>query len=344
MKTCPQCLATHADETTVCPTDGTTLVADPIWPEGTLVDHTYRIVAKIGEDVFCTVYKALHHKSGEVYTLNVMSWGLACDPGFVELFRQDAALRKRLHHPNVAHVEAIGEADDGRPFVVMEYMSGQSLKKYIQQDAPFAPRRACAIARQVASGLEAAHRLGMIHRDVKPESIYLIDGSDVAKIKLLGLGIARLKEALLGDRFRTSPEAVIGTMQYLSPEQALGQLGSDLDGRADLYSLGVVMYQMLTGELPFHATTPADWMLAHIQGIPTPIRVNYAHLGIPDPLTGFVQRCMSKSRTQRPASAREFIGELDHVEREIGRIEKARNVSPRTPQRHKTSGWKFWKT
>jgi serine/threonine-protein kinase len=184
----------------------------------------------------------------------------------------------------------------------------------------------------------------MIHRDVKPESIYIMDGSAVAKIKLLGLGNAKLKEALLGDRFRTSPEAVIGTVQYLSPEQALGQLGDQLDGRTDLYSLGVVMYQMLTGELPFHAETAADWMLAHIQATPTPIRVTYAHIGIPDPLTGFVQRCMSKNRTQRPASAHEFIRELDFVEREIARIEKTKDNAPRTPHRHKTSGWKFWKS
>ena len=272
-----------------------------------------------------------------------MSWGLAGDPGFVKLFEQDALQRKKLQHANVSRVEGIGESEDGRPFIVMEYVAGQSLKKYIEQEAPFAPLRACAIAKQVAAGLEAAHALGMIHRDVKPESIYLLDGPGSEKIKLLGLGIAKLQEALLGDRFRTSPEAVIGTFQYLSPEQALGQLGKELDGRADLYSLGVVMYQMLTRELPFQATTPADWMMAHILETPTSIRVAHADLAIPDVLTALVMRCLKKNRELRPASARDFIREVERVEKEIDPNAKAAQAAPETPEPRKSPGWKFWK-
>src|SRR5208283_1286345 len=107
---------------------------------------------------------------------------------------------------------------------------------------------------------------------------------------------------------------------YLSPEQALGQLGSELDGRADIYTLGVVMYQMLTGELPFKATHASDWMMAHIQGAPTPIRVAHANLGIPDVLTDLVMQCLKKNRELRPASARQFIREIEHVETEIDRL------------------------
>ena len=250
MRTCPRCRLEHPDELTVCPDDGTPLVEPAPWPEGTVIQGKYRVVAKIGEDVICTVYKAHQLKNEQLCTLHVMSWGLACDPAFVKLFEQDALQRRKVQHAAIARVEGIGAADDGRPFIVMEYVAGQSLKRYIELEAPFAPMRACALAWQVASALDAAHALGMIHRDVKPDSIYLLDGT-AEKIKLLGLGISKLREALLGDRFRTSPEAVIGTFQYLSPEQALGHLGSQLDGRADLYALGVVMYQMLTRELPF---------------------------------------------------------------------------------------------
>ena len=198
----------------------------------------------------------------------------------------------------------------------MEYVAGQSLKRYIELDAPFAPLRACAIAKQVAAALVAAHALGMIHRDVKPESIYLLDGPG-EKLKLLGLGISKLREALLGDRFRTSPEAVIGTFQYLSPEQALGQLGEELDGRADIYSLGVVMYQMLTGTLPFQATTAADWMMAHIRGVPRRSASSTQDLGIPDALTNLVMRCLQKNPEQRPANAWQFIRDVELAEREI---------------------------
>jgi serine/threonine-protein kinase len=345
MKICPQCHATHSEDLALCPSDGTALVDSEAWPEGTVVNSKYRILAKIGEDVVCTAYKAVHLNSEQLRTLKVMSWNLACDPGFVTLFEQDALQRKKLQHANVARVEDIGEAEDGRPFIVMEYVAGQSLEKYIQQDAPFAPLRACAIAKQVAAGLEAAHALGMVHRDVKPEKIYLLDGPGSEKIKLLGLGVSKLQEALLGDRFRTSPEAVIGTFEYLSPEQALGQLGNQLDGRADLYSLGVVMYQMLTREFPFHAVTAADWMTAHIQGAPIPIRVAHADLGIPDVLTDLVMRCLKKNRESRPASAREFIREVEYVEKEIDRTAKAKQSPPKTPGHRKPSqGWKFWKS
>ncbi|MGA2986174.1 MAG: serine/threonine-protein kinase [Terriglobia bacterium] len=345
MKTCPHCHATHPDDLAVCPVDGTPLVEPAAWPEGTVIKGEYRILGKIGQDVVCTVYKALQLKSDQLCSLNVMSWGLACDPAFVKLFEQDALQRKKLRHPNVSRVEGIGEAEDGRPFIVMEYVAGQSLKKYIEQDAPFAPLRVCAIVKQVAAGLEAAHALGMVHRDVKPENIYLLDGPGSEKIKLLGLGISTLQEALLGDRFRTSPEAVIGTLQYLSPEQALGKMSDHLDGRADLYSLGVIMYQMLTGWLPFQATTPADWMMAHIQEVPTPIRVAHAKLAIPDALTDLVMRCLDKNRESRPASARDFIREVEQVEKEIDQTVIAGKAAPKTREPRKvSSGWKFWKS
>lgn len=344
MKICPQCHATHPDDLAVCPSDGAPLVEPVAWTEGTVINGKYRILAQIGQDVICTVYKALLLESGQFCSLNVMSWDLAGDPGFVQLFEQDALQRKKLQSANVSLVAGIGKSEDGRPFIVMEYVAGQSLKKYIEQQAPFAPLRVCAIAKQVAAALEAAHALGMIHRDVKPESIYLLDGPGRERIKLLGLGISKLREALLGDRFRTSPEAVIGTFQYLSPEQALGQIGEELDGRADLYSLGVVMYQMLTRELPLQATTSAEWMMAHILEPPIPIRVAHADLAIPDVLTALVMRCLNKNRDSRPRSARDFIRELEQVEKEIDASEKARPAAPETSEPRKSPGWKFWKS
>lgn len=343
MRTCPQCHATYPDADAACPTDGAALEESAIWPEGTLVAGKYRVVAKIGRDVVCTVYKAIDLKSGQFRSLKVMSQELADDPAFVELFEQDAQRRRKLRHANVSRVEAIDESADGLPFIVMEYVAGQSLKKYLELEAPFAPLRACGIAKQVAAGLEAAHALGMVHRDIKPDSIYLLDSSGGTVVKLLGLGVASLQEALLGDRFRYAPEAVIGTFEYLSPEQALGKLGSELDGRADLYSLGVVMYQMLTGHLPFRATTPADWMTSHIQLMPIAIRVAYPDLGIPDVLTDLVMQCLQKNVRLRPASARQLILEIEQAEKAIGQLSKEKEAAPRRrPTRHKPSGWKFW--
>lgn len=344
MKICPQCHTTHAQDSFVCPNDLTALVECEIWPEGAVVQGKYRILAQLGQDIAGTVYKALQLKHQQYCTLKVMNRDLAADPEFVKLFTADALQRKKLRHTNVARVEGIDESDDGRPFIVMEYVEGRNLQEIIQQDSPLAPLRACAIAKQVAAGLEAAHALGVVHRDIKPESIFLLGGNRGESVKLLGFGISKLKEALLGDRFRTSPEAVIGTFQYLSPEQALGKLGDEMDGRADLYSLGVIMYQMATGELPFQANTAADWMIAHIQGTPIPIRVAHAHLAIPDVFADLVAQCLRKNPEERPASARHLIRELELVEKEIARIEKAKQTAPQTPGHHKSPGWKFWKS
>ena len=187
-------------------------------------------------------------------TLKVMNRDLAADPEFVKLFKQDALQRKKLRHTNVARVEGIDESDDGLPFIVMEYVEGRSLQEIIQQDGPLAPLRACAIAKQVAAGLEAAHAWAwsIATSSRKVFSCWAAAGGE--NVKLLGFGISKLKEALLGDRFRTSPEAVIGTFQYLSPEQALGKLSDEMDGRADLYSLGVIMYQMPPANCLFRQT------------------------------------------------------------------------------------------
>lgn len=345
MKTCPHCDTVHPDGVAVCPADGTALVELDPWPEGSVIRGKYRILGRIGYDVICAVYKSVQVKSNKLNTLCVMLPELANDSNFVRLFEQDALKRKKLRHPNLAHVESIGESDDGRPFIVMEYVSGQSLRKYMRQGGPFKSSRVCAIAKQVAAGLEAAHNIGMVHRDVKPDRIYVVDNTSRETIKLLGLGVSKLQEALLGDRFRTAPDSVIGTFQYMSPEQALGQLGDELDGRADLYSLGVVMYQMLTGDLPFHATSAADWMMAHIQGMPISIRVAHAHLGIPDVLTRLVMQCMSKNRKERPASARQLFRDLELVEKEIGKDEAERQAPLNARRQHSTSsGWKFWKS
>lgn len=345
MKTCPHCDAVHPDQVAVCPTDGTALVELDPWPEGIVIQGKYRILDRIGYDAICAVYKSQQVKSNRLHTLRVMVPDLANDSSFVRLFQQDALKRKRLRHPNLAQVENIGEAEDGRPYIVMEYVAGQSLRKYIKQDAPFRPSRVCAIAKQVAAALNAAHSIGMVHRDVKPETIYVLDNAGTDKIKLLGLGVSKLQEALLGDRFRTAPDSVIGTFQYMSPEQALGQLGDELDGRADLYSLGVVMYQMLTGELPFHATSAAEWMMAHIQVVPIPIRVAHAHLSIPDVFTNLVTQCMSKNPEERPTSARQLIRDLELVEKEIERVEAESQAPVKARRPHGTSsGWKFWKS
>ena len=341
MKICPQCNLAYPREVDECPTDHKPLVEAEEWPEGAVIGGKYEIVAKISQDVACTVYKALQLKRKRLRVLRVMNKHLASNQGFVKLFKRSAEQLLKLRHANVAQVEDIDKTPFGLPFIVMEYVEGGSLQEIIQKEAPLAPFRACDITKQIAAGLEAGHDRGMIHRELKPESIFVLSGRGRDKIKLLGFGNSQLKEFLVGNQFRTSPDTVIGAVQYLSPEQALGRCSKDVDGRADLYTLGVILYEMLTHELPFRATHASDFMIAHIQGSPVPIRVAHADLAIPDILNAMVMHCLLKDPKERPPNAREFIREVEYVEKEI---KKGRgNYSPASGHRE-PSRWKFWES
>ncbi len=368
MKTCPTCHSIYPTHFAVCPRDAAPLIEAEGWAEGTVVRGKYRILGKIGQGGMGAVYKALHVKFDQLRALKVMSRDLAADPDFVKRFERKAVLMSKLQHPNVVRVDDIDESEDGCPFIVMEFVEGRSLRQVVQQEGPLVPLRVCAIARQAASGLEAAHLLGMVHRDVKPENIVLLDSSEGERAKVLDFGIAKLKEARAGEGLRTSTGVIIGTPQYLSPEQAMGKRSEELDGRSDLYSLGLVMYQMLTRELPFQADSAVGWMLARLNEPPRPIQLARPDLAIPEGLAALVMRCLEKDRDLRPASARELIGEIERVELEIHkpakpvphprptvpapippRPESAKVVKPSpetAPRAISTSrwarGWRFW--
>lgn len=243
---------------------------------------------------------------------------LASDPTFVKRFEHEAVITRKLQHPNAVRVDDIDEAEDGRPFIVMEFIDGASLKKLIQSQSPLPVARVCSIIKQAASALDAAHRLGMVHRDIKPDNIVLVETAEGEQAKVLDFGIAKVKEAgLCGETSGltlTGTGMVVGTPQYMSPEQAAGKRGDELDGRSDIYSLGIVMYQMLTRELPFKADTTMEMLLAHMQTPPTPIQTLCPDLHIPAAIASVVMRCLAKDRDLRPASAKVLIEELELAE------------------------------
>ena len=279
----------------------------------------YRILGKLGQGGMATVYKALHVGFDEVCALKVINQELASDLSFVKRFGQEAALTRKLQHPNAVRVEDIDQADDGRPFMVMEFIEGESLKDVIQHQAPLPVPRACRIAKQVAAALDAAHRLGMIHRDIKPGNILLTRpaaGADAEELaRVLDFGIARMKEAHLaaGAATLTRTGTSIGTPAYMSPEQAMGKTGEGLDGRADLYSLGVVMYEMLTGELPIQAESEVQMLIGQISTAPEPIRARRPEL--PDGIGAVVMRCLEKDPARRPASGAALIAQIENCEK-----------------------------
>ncbi len=319
MKSCPSCQSSYPNNFAICPQDGTPLVEVGAWSEGTVIRGKYRILGKVGQGGMGAVYKALHLAFDELRALKVISTELISDDLFVKRFKQEAIITRKLQHPNAVRVDDIDEAEDGRPFIVMEFIEGRSLKKLIQDEGPLAAPRVCSIIKQVAAGLDAAHQIGMIHRDIKPDNIVLVVTPEGEQAKVLDFGVAKLKEARLGGQAGmtlTGTGVVIGTPQYMSPEQAMGKRGDDLDGRSDLYSLGIVMYQMLTGDLPFKADTTLEMLLAHMQRAPTPIRTIRPGVQIPEAIANVVMKCLEKKRELRPASARALAEELDRAEAE----------------------------
>ncbi|HTT63962.1 MAG TPA: serine/threonine-protein kinase [Bryobacteraceae bacterium] len=321
MKRCSICHATYPATFTHCPHDGSLLIEANEWTDGAMIRGKYRILGRLGQGGMATVYKALHVGFDEVRALKVIQPELASDLSFVKRFGQEAALTRKLQHPNAVRVEDIDQADDGRPFMVMEFIEGESLKDVIQRQAPLPVPRVCRIAKQVAAALEAAHQLGMIHRDIKPANILLTrpPGSDeqAEVAKVLDFGIAKIREAhwAAGGTTLTRTGTSIGTPAYMSPEQAMGKTGEGLDGRADLYSLGVVMYEMLTGELPIKAESEVQMLIGQINTPPQPIRARRPEL--PEGIGAVVMRCLEKDPARRPASGAALIARIEACERGV---------------------------
>ena len=330
MKTCPTCQGAYPTNFAVCPQDGTALVEVGAWSPGAVIRGKYRILEKIGQGGMGSVYKALHVTFDELRAIKVISPELINDQLFVKRFKHEAVITRKLQHPNAVRVDDIDEAEDGRPFIVMEFIEGESLRKLIQDQGAMPVPRVCSIVKQTAAALDAAHRLGMIHRDIKPDNIVLIQSPDGEQAKVLDFGIAKLKEGRRGavaGMTLTGTGIVIGTPQYMSPEQAMGKRGEELDGRSDLYSLGIVMYQMLTGDLPFKADTTMEMLLAHLQQQAPNVRSVRPELRIPNSIANLVMRLLEKKPENRPSNAQALIEEIEQAEANGGGPGETRVVS-----------------
>jgi serine/threonine protein kinase len=326
MKNCSTCHSAYPDTYLMCPQDGTPLKKGDAWADGTVIRGKYRILAKIGQGGMGAVYKGLHLRFQELRALKVMSPELMSDQAFVKRFEHEAVFARKLQHPNAVRVEDIDETEDGQPFIVMEYIEGRSLKSCIEKESPFSISRVCAIIKQVASALDAAHGLGIIHRDVKPENIILVAEPDGELAKVLDFGVAKTS-AQGGDTASLSLTQTgmrLGTPAYMSPEQALAKPGDVLDGRSDIYSLGVVMYQMLTGQLPLKADTPFEMLAAHVHTPPKPIRDVRPELHIPEPIAKLVMRTLEKRRELRPPTAKVLVQQLEGAEESLRGLASSR--------------------
>lgn len=311
MKYCDTCHSSYPTDFNTCPKDQSALRLATDLLDGTIIRGKYQIVSKIGSGGMATVYRARHLVFDEPRAIKVVGSRMMEDANFLKRFRNEAVITRKLQHPNAVRVEDIDALEDGRPYLVMELVEGASLRAIVESEGPLPYGRALGIARQAASALAEAHRQGIIHRDIKPDNIVLMrqaDGSDL--VKVLDFGIAKLREGGGAAYTATQTGMVIGTPQYISPEQASGRKLEEIDGRADLYSLGVALYEMLTGQLPFQSETPMALLLAHMQAAVPPPKEVRPDLNIPEPVSRVLLRMLEKDPARRFQTADELIAAL----------------------------------
>lgn len=265
---------------------------------GSYVINRYEIIAKIGSGGMADVYKAKDHVLNRLVAIKVLKQEYSTDATFVKKFRVEAQSAAGLSHPNIVSVYDVGE-DDGVYFIVMELVQGITLKNYIDMKGKLDIREALNISVQIASGLSAAHENRIIHRDIKPQNIIM---SRDGKVKVTDFGIAKVADST------TVTTTAAGTVHYISPEQARGGYS---DERSDIYSLGITMYEMVTGRVPFEGETNVAVALMHIQSEMVPPRK--LEPSIPVSFEKIILKCTQKKPERRYASAKELIADLRKV-------------------------------
>jgi tRNA A-37 threonylcarbamoyl transferase component Bud32 len=267
---------------------------------GTLLDGRFRLEEQIGSGGMSRVYRALDEKLERWVAIKVLHSTVSADPDQLERFRREARTVARLSHPHVTHVIDAGE-DDGTPYIVLEYVEGETLKDCIRRSGRLPVSEAVAYAIEIGRALGAAHAAGIVHRDVKPQNV-LIDLEGRAKVTDFGIARSLELEGL------TQPGRVLGTTDYVSPEQALGHRVTEA---SDLYSLGICLYEMLVGEVPFRADTQVGVAMQHVKE-PLP-DVRHRRPEISASLAAVLERATAKDPRARHASADALVHELEQV-------------------------------
>ena len=327
MLQCPKCLRQFDAGVTVCPADGTPLGAEATAAGATpgpadallglVLDDKYRLDERLGEGGMGAVYRATHLLIERPVAVKVLSPRLVTDEAAKERFRREARAAGRLQHSNAVAVTDFGETREGLVYLVMELLEGRPLREVLAREAPLDPARAVSLMLQISAAVEAAHEAGIIHRDLKPGNIFLVQRPDSPYIvKVLDFGIAKIAaddgEFSVVDTL-TGTGAMIGTPRYMSPEQCDG---AQLAPASDVYSLGVILYEMLTGQAPFTDVSPLALALKHSSESPRPPRELVGT--IPPALEAVVLHALEKAAGARPADAGEFRRELFAVAERLG--------------------------
>ncbi len=304
IKRCPDCGARFGIDAAFCPFDGIPLKRGT-WDKGldplanAIVDERYEILEPLGQGGMGTVYRTRHVTLDRLFALKVLRSDLAKDVDLSARFVQEARATAAIKHSSVVSINDFGALDDGSPYFVMELLVGETLATRVRARGPMAPREVIDVARKIADALAASHAAGVIHRDLKPDNVFLVGKAagkgETEEIRIVDFGAAKV----IGGSKLTRPGVVFGTPYYMSPEQAGGQ---PVDGRADVYSLGVLMFEMLTGRVPFQADTYMGVLTKHMFEAPArpsecvPLEVEMG--GLDD----VVMRALEKEPERRYAS------------------------------------------
>ena len=300
---CPHCFSIYTSQVDFCGIDGTKLreeTTDPL--VGRVLDR-YRVLERLGLGAMGCVYRVAHTFLEHEYAMKVLFGDLSANKRIVERFRREAQVVSKVRHPNVVAVTDFGTTDNGLTFLVMEYVRGRTLADIITAEAPFTPTRAANIARQIAAGLGEAHRQEFIHRDVKPSNVMVWSDGHHEYVKLVDFGIVGLVPTQRSARI-TGSGHFVGTPLYMAPEQSRDPL--KVSPAADLYGLGIMLFEMLTGQPPFDADSVVDLFIQHATA-PVP------QLPASQGLELLVHWLLEKRADRRPNSADAVIAELDRL-------------------------------
>jgi len=278
---------------------------------GTTFDHRYKIQKLLGEGGMGFVYLARHKVIDKKVAVKVLRVEMAKDREILDRFLQEAKAASSIGNPHIIDISDFGDLPDGSTYFVMEYLDGKSLGNLVDSTNQLSVERICHIARQMADGLAAAHERGIIHRDLKPDNIFLIQrGSDQDFVKILDFGIAKVTGSATDTKL-TKAGAVFGTPHYMSPEQAAG---APIDHRADIYALGVMLYELTSGQLPFNADNFMGILTQHMYKAPVPIRALVPSPACPPSLEAVILKCLSKKQEARYQSMEELGADLQRIE------------------------------